>query len=68
MKDFFYLYFCVEHEGKTKLFLNYKKAKSYYHSIEGVSKAYYGYHLWKKMQGFHLGLINPIVLEVTADV
>ena len=54
LKDFWYLYFMVEVGADKKYFLNYNHARRYYHSLKGVSKSYYGRHLFNGLQCFHL--------------
>ena len=60
-KDLFYLWFWVKSEGSTQEFLNYKKAKEYYHGLGDVNKSYYGVHLWRGLEGFHTTIIDPTV-------
>ena len=55
-KDFWYLFFCVEIDGKINYFLNYRRAKEYYWAQAGVSKAYYGWHILRKYQCLHMVL------------
>lgn len=60
-KDFFYLWFWVKSEGSTKSFMNYKKAKEYYHGLGDVNKSYYGCHIIRGGECFHTTIINPPV-------
>ena len=53
-KDFFYLYFAVQYDNETKVFLNYKKANLYYHRVGVVNKRFLGNHLTRGWECFHL--------------
>ena len=59
LKDFWYLYFVVEIESKPKkYFLNYKRAKKYYHAQKSVSKSYYGDHILHGKDYMHRVITN----------
>jgi len=45
-KDFFYLLFAVDIEGKkTRYFINYKNAQKYFNNNNNKSRNYKGFHL-----------------------
>ena len=52
-KDFWYLFFAVSIEGKKTYFLNYMRAKKYYHAQGMVDRHYYGFHVIRGYEGFH---------------
>ena len=59
LKDFWYLYFVVEINNKSKkYFLNYSRARKYYHAQKNVNKAYFGRNIFKGERCMHMYLIG----------
>ena len=65
-KGFWYFIFVVDIGNEpSKIFLNYNRARKYYHSRGNVSKRYYGIHFIRGIENFHINIpdINTEVLH-----